>query len=892
MCMICHADVGTGATTRIGPRFRLGDQVVPRHYDLRLEPNCDNNATFKGSVAITLDIRSPTNAVTLHARDLLITKGRIVSASGTQLNARSQLLMSNTPLGKRGYISAATHDADLQFATCKFDGLLSPGEWTLVLEFEGSLVQPSLQGFYRSEWTDAGGAAHWLFSTQFQDTHARRAFPCFDEPAFKATFDVSLVLPEQLTALSNGRMIDEQSLGNGKKLVRFATTPRQSTYLVAFAVGDLESSRSVSVNGVEIRIWSVPGKNHLKEFALRCAQFGLRWFEEKLGIKYFGGDKLDLIAIPAFSFGAMENTGLITFREVLLLVDESQAKLADLKQLAMVIFHELAHQWFGNLVTMLWWDGLPLNESNATFFGYLVLAAFMPELKGLEDFARKRSGAFVLDALQTTHPCWTAIGHPSEVAQIFDDITYYKGGALELWLLNALGPDAFLQGMKIYLERFQYGNAVITDLWDALEEGARRSGSHLPVRQIMDDWFLTSGHPLVTVDAGARAGHIHLTQEHFCSSGEADLGRTWPIMLKLRYVTAAGVVQEKSLLFGEREAEIDLGGEFRFVVANAGGDGFFRVRYTPAMLSRLTQKGAINSLSVVERYNLVNDCWALTKAQKIEAGDFLELMGCFKGERSPIVWAPLSEALSTLHTFTTGAGREHFEHCVRSLARPIFNELSWDRQQGDQPEVLELRGSLITLLGTVGGDVDIQERAQSIFDFWTRDRSAVDGDVAAAALAVTAHVGDGARFDEFIAFSRQSATAQEKLRFLSALGDFRDEQLIARAIKMMLEEVKVDDAPSLLSGFLSSETAGLITWRAIVDNWDFIVRKFPPARVVRMVESCSALDSVEAAAQVRDFFARTKVEEGEHAVARMLESLTNNEAFRARVTPALSARFA
>jgi puromycin-sensitive aminopeptidase len=885
MCNICE---GGGTSHAHTHDFRLGDNVVPSHYQLYLKPDCDTFATLEGVAEIDVTVKRPTRAVTLHAHGLQIIDAYAVSAlNGCRIGARKSMIYQNHAFPKPRLVSAARIDNehDQQFATFQFEDELWAGEWKLVVEYEALTIQPTLEGCYRSEWTDANGEKKFLLSTQFEDIHARRAFPCFDEPPFKATFKLMIEVRKHLTALSGGRIISEQDLGNGNKLVTFTTTPIQSTYLVAWAVGELESSRSVWVNGVEIRVWSVPGKNHLKEFALKCAEFGIPWYEKRLDVKYFGGDKLDLIAIPVFRSGAMENTGLLTFREPYLLVDMTTATLAELKRLAMVIFHEIAHQWFGNLVTMKWWDGLPLNESNATFFGWLVLQDFMPHLNAMDDFALERDRAYALDALKSTHKCWMPIGHPSEVRQIFDLITYNKGGALELWLLYVLSPQVFFCGMHIYLTRFAYGNADVTDLWDCLQEGARLCGIDLPVRQIMDSWFLTPGHPVVTVsEYGQR--HINLTQERFLLQGE-DATSFWPIMVDLRIGHADGTVTTETFVFATAEKLVYVGDDWRFVVVNQRGDGFYRVRYSKMLLDRLIESG-LSKLNVVERFNLVNDSWALVRAHKLDCESFVSLLPKLKGEDNPIVWTAISNSLSELYRLTPEGQRGAFRQLIGDLARPMFDRLGWTASQDDSAAALELRGRLAILLGTIGEDRDVQLAAVDLFDAWKGDPTSVHPEVAAALVKIIAYTGDEDAFEDFVDRSRSAPTVQEKLRFLGGLGYFREPWLLARAIKMMIEEVKVDDAPFILRNFMDIEPATVPTWKALVADWEKVVARFPQDTIPRMIEFFSNLDTPELAGQVRDFFAHHKLAGGEMATAQMLERLAINERLRESAAPALA----
>ncbi|HYW84945.1 MAG TPA: M1 family metallopeptidase, partial [Spirochaetia bacterium] len=511
-------------------------------------------------------------------------------------------------------------------------------------------------------------------TTQFEATHARRAFPCWDEPAAKATYSVTFVVDSHLTVLSNMRASAE-TIENGRKTIAFAPTPRMSTYLLAWCVGEFESSEPARANGKELRIWSVPGKNALKSYALKCAAYGVEWYERTLGVPYFGGDKIDMIAIPEFRSGAMENTGLITYRATALLVDEPRATVAELQRVAEVVFHELAHMWFGNLVTMAWWDGLPLNESNATIFAYLVMADFEPEWRIFNSFGLHRAAAFALDSLNSTHPCWAPVGHPDEVEQRFDKITYEKGGSVEFQLHQFTGAVPFYAGAHIYLTRYSHGNAEVTDLWDALEQGARQAGLNVPVRQIMDAWFLTDGHPVVTVSPSHTPGFIRLSQERFAFLGkEGHAEQLWPIPLQLRYAAGDGTVRFEKRIFSARDEEVPLQRGFQYVAANAGGSGFYRVRYAPELLSSLLS-APFERLEVIERFNLVNDSWAFVRAQKLGSDAYLDLVRTLSGEADPSVWSIIGGSLQTLHSITSGEDRAAFKKLIRDLVRPVFRNL-------------------------------------------------------------------------------------------------------------------------------------------------------------------------------------------------------------------------
>ncbi len=647
-------------------KYQLPRSVVPRHYDILVRPDFAS-FRFSARVVVDVEVREPVDRITVHSLGLKITAAQMVDSQGRRRDAaatQGRVRFVDAVTGETSeeqFASAAALDEKSQTAVFSFGATLEEGAGKLSVEYEGSLVQPSLEGFYRSRWTDDNKADHWVATTQFEATHARRAFPCWDEPAAKATYSVSFVIDTPLTALSNMRVTSE-TVKDGKKTVTFARTPLMSTYLLAWCIGEFESSDPARANGKELRIWSVPGKNSIKSYALKCAAYGVQWYERTLGVPYFGGDKIDMVAIPEFRSGAMENTGLITYRATALLVDEPRATVAELQRVAEVVFHELAHMWFGNLVTMAWWDGLPLNESNATIFAYLVMADFQPEWRIFNSFGLHRAAAFALDSLNSTHPCWAPVGHPDEVEQRFDKITYEKGGSLEFQLHQFVGAAPFYAGAHVYLTRYSHGNAEVADLWEALEEGARSAGLDVPVRQIMDAWFLTDGHPVVTVTPSRKPGFITLSQERFAFLGrESHAAQLWPIPVQLRYAAEEGAVRQVKRIFAEREVEISLQKGFQYVAVNAGGSGFYRVRYAPGLLASLLS-APFERLEVIERFNLVNDSWAFVRAQKLGSDAYLDLVRMLSGERDPSVWSVIGGSLLTLHVVTSGEDSDPQEH--------------------------------------------------------------------------------------------------------------------------------------------------------------------------------------------------------------------------------------
>ncbi len=453
-------------------RYRLPRTVIPHRYDLVLEPDLDAVA-FSGSEAVVVEIVEPVDEIVLNAADLEVGPGRLEGPAGTL------------------EVSTIRQDPETERVHLFLSGTAEPGEWTLHLDFRGTLSD-QLQGFYRSTFVDDAGVTRTIATTQFESTDARRAFPCWDEPDLKAVFGVTLVAAEGLLAISNGPEVGREPTGDGRVRVRFADTMSMSTYLVAFVVGPLEATEPVDVDGVPLRIVYRPGKGDLAPFASEVGAFCLRYFADYYGIAYPDA-KMDMVGLPDFAQGAMENLGCVTYRESLLLVDLDKATQPETATVADVIAHELAHMWFGDLVTMRWWNGIWLNEAFATMMELLAVDAYRPDWERWSQFLRSRAIAFEVDALESTRSIEYPVRSPDDAAGMFDILTYTKGAAVLRMLEQYLGAERFRDGIRRYLDEHRFGNTETHDLWDAIEKATGE-----PVRRIMDGWIWQGGYPLVS----------------------------------------------------------------------------------------------------------------------------------------------------------------------------------------------------------------------------------------------------------------------------------------------------------------------------------------------------------------------------------------------------------
>lgn len=859
------------------PTFsRLPKTVIPTRYRLFLAPDL-KAFTFDGTEVIEINVTEPTERITLNAKELTVSNVYVQDGRGTQLNG------------------VVTLDDEHETAEITFKGVLGKGKWTLFATFKG-VLNDKLRGFYRSVWTDDDGKEKVLAVTQFEACDARRAFPCFDEPEFKATFQVNLIVDSHLTAISNGRKLSEVQLDGpfakgaigSKKLIHFAETMKMSTYLVAFVVGELESSDPVTVNGTELRIWCVPGKKHLTSFARDAAAFSVAWFEDFFAIPYPGGNKIDFLAIPDFAAGAMENTGCITFRETALLADEKNTTHEELEGVAHTVMHELAHMWFGDLVTMRWWNGLWLNESFATFMENVCVDAWKPEWRTFDGFGFSQAAASKIDALASTHPIEVEVNNPEEIDEIFDVISYEKGCSILYMLERYIGRDTFRDGVRRYLKKHSYGSTDTSDLWDSLEEACHDAGLDVPVRKIMDAWVFTPGHPVISVEASAMDGFITLTQKDFKFLADAASETLWPVPVTVRANTAAGVIERKFLLEGAKQT-VYLGEKLDWVVVNAGGSGFYQVRYTPALLAKLTHDMQ-NRLTVVERFNLVNDAWSCVKARLTSAVDFLETASLFAGETDFNVWTKLLGSLEVLHSILGGPHQIALAKLISSLVEPSVKRLGFDGIEGESAQDKQLRSRIFEVLGTVVGDAKVEAKAKELFAKWRENRDSVDSNIMPAVVGVLAHRGDATVYDEFEKLITTSETPQDSERFLYALAEFRNMELLKRTMtKSVNGEVRNQDAPYLFSNIMGNEVASVEAWKFLKDNWDKMAQMYPEGEFADMCRSVSNLDTPEMEAEVREFFATHPVAAGDMAIAQALESLRINVLLRQSESQRLAA---
>jgi len=843
--------------------FRLPRTVEPVTYRLEIEPNVAS-ATFSGTVAIDVVVHETVEEIVLNAAELAVSDVEVATPDGAVVSC------------------SVTFDDELEQVVFRAHSEIPPGPATISCRFTGTL-NDKLRGFYRSTHTGPDGETQTIATTQFESVDARRCFPCFDEPDRKAVFEIALIVHPEADAISNSPVVGIDPVGD-KRRIRFSPTMKMSTYLVAFVVGKLEATETVDVDGVPLRVVCMPGKRHLGKFALEIGAFALRFFTDYFNVPY-PGEKVDLVAIPDFAAGAMENLGCITFRDTALLVDESAAARAELERVADVIAHELAHMWFGDLVTMRWWEGIWLNEAFATFMEMLCVDAFRPSWDRWVGFAPSREAALAVDGVHSTRPIEYPVGPPKEAEGMFDLLTYEKGCGVLRMLEQHIGADVFRDGVRSYLKAHAYNNTVTTDLWDALEDA-----SGAPVRDVMNTFILQGGHPLVSLHGDT------LTQEPFAFGPPppgitSSIGTEWkvPVAVRALPVGAKRGAPIRHLVLGPEPTPIEEASS-GLAVLNAGGWGVFRVGYETE--HRLALAEHLAELTPLERANLLADTWATTLAGHTALREFLVLASRLGLEPDPAPWAPVAGALGLSNRIAPPGDKDALHEAVAALIGPIHRRLGFDAEPVESDRTPSLRALAINLMGTIGADEEVRAEAARRFDaspIGGGTGVAIPADIETAVLAVVAQLVRPADYDVLLERYRSAATPQEEMRSLGALASFPDVELCLRTFDLAMTEVRTQNGFSVIGALLANPVGNQAVWARVAENWDAILERFPKNAPPRIVESvptlCADADFAEAVIAFLDDHPLTS---GPRRVAQSVERLRVNVAFAARERAALA----
>ncbi|KKK27016.1 aminopeptidase [Aspergillus rambellii] len=822
MCGSRRAEV-SGSTTVPHGREVLPTNVKPLHYDLTLEPNFETYK-YDGTVVIDLQVNEDTTSISLNTNELDIHTAT-VSSQGSVVTSSPDISVNE----------------EKQIATIKFSDAVPAGTSAqLKLTFTGTL-NDNMAGFYRSSYKTPSGETKYIASTQMEPTDARRAFPCFDEPALKAKFTVTLIADKSMTCLSNMDVASETEAEGGKKAVKFTTSPVMSTYLVAFIVGHL---------------------NYIETKAFRA-------FDSEFPLP-----KMDMVAVPDFSAGAMENWGLITYRIVDLLLDEKTSGASRKERIAETVQHELAHQWFGNLVTMDFWDGLWLNEGFATWMSWYSCNSFYPEWKVWQTYIIDNlQRALSLDSLRSSHPIEVPVKRADEINQIFDAISYSKGSSVLRMISKYLGEDVFLQGVRDYIKKHAYGNTQTGDLWAAL---ANASGK--PVEKVMDIWTKNVGFPVITVSEDPSSSTIKLKQNRFLRTGDVrpeEDTTLFPVMLGLR--TQQGV--DENTMLTQREGEFKVP-NLDFFKLNADHSAIYRTSYSPERLAKLGEAARAGLLTVEDRAGMIADAGALAASGYQSTSGLLSLLTGFNKETEFIVWNEILTRVGTLRAawmFEDTQTQDALELFERSLVSKVAHELGWTFSDTDSHTLQQYKSIMFAAAG-FAGDKTVVEASKEMFErFSNGDTNAIHPNIRGSVFGIVLKYGGEKEYDVVLDRFRNAPTSDEKTTALRSLGTAEDPKLIQRSLALALgDEVKSQDIYMPLGGLRGHKAGVEARWAWLKDNWDAIYKRLPPglgmlSSVVQI--STASLCTEEQLKDVQSFFADKDTKGFDRAVDQSLDAI-------------------
>lgn len=818
---------------------RLPDTVIPTHYSLTLAPDL-KAATFTGHEIIDVVLKAPTHSITLNSIEIAFQSVSITAGDAEQS-------------------ATVSLDPAKQQATLTVPQQMPAGNASITIAFTG-ILNNELRGFYLSKT-----ARRTYAVTQFESTDARRAFPSFDEPAFKATFDVSLVVDKGDTAISNGPIVkDTPGPGIDKHTLTFLTTPRMSTYLVAFLVGDFKCT-SGQQDGVEIRSCSTPDKVGLTPYSVEFAKFALHYYNTYFGIPY-PLKKLDLIAIPDFEAGAMENFGAITFRERALLLDEKTASIEAKQLVELDVAHEMAHQWFGDLVTMQWWNNVWLNEGFATWMENKTVAARHPEWHIDQSVASDLDNTLDIDARPTTRPIRARADTPDEINQMFDGIAYGKASDVLLTVENYIGKETFRKGVHNYLEQHLYGNATAEDFWNA-----EAAASHKPVDRIMDSLITQPGVPLLTFGVPAN-GHVAVTQSRFFLSPSVQSSHAEKWTLPVCFKTSTAAEQCEILTPETASLRIPAGTLF---FANAQGKGYYRTAYAPSSYRAIVAH-VETDLTPEERISLLGDEYARFRSDKASVGEYLNLVEAVKSDQNAEVLESALDGVKIIYARVAATSHEKAELAswIRRTFSPEYQKLG-PPAATDTPNKRELRAQLFDLLGIYGKDPQVLAEAREIAQQYLANPDSVEPTLRQTALAVAVRNGNAALFDQLLKIYETSTNPEFQSSALHLLAEFENPDLLHRTLELAVsDKVRNQDAAMELALALSIEPNREPTWQFIQSHWNQVKAQFTTDMGARLVASTGAFCSADARANVEEFFKTHPVEASDVALRHAIENIS------------------
>ena len=835
-------------TCSLASAQRLPQAARPENYKLTFTPDVDQ-AKFEGDETIAIHVLKPTAEITLNAADIDFHAVTIVSGGVTQ-------------------DAKVTLEKEKEMVVLAVEKPLAEGPATVHITYAGTLNN-EMRGLYLGK--DDHGRKY--AASQFESTDARRAFPSFDEPEYKATFDITAVADKGMVAISNQKVLSDTPGPGDKHTVRFARTAGMSSYLAALVVGNFEYIEG-EADGIPIRVYSTPGKKEMGRFALEVTQFILPYYDKYFGIKYPYG-KLDLIGLPDFSAGAMENTGCITFREELLLANEKQSSIGAKENIATVIAHEVAHQWFGDLVTMKWWDDVWLNEGFATWMESKPVEAWKPEWHYDLDEVRETGSTLNVDSLANTRPIHQSAETPGQIEALFDGIAYGKAAAVLRMLESYLGEESFREGVNAYLRQHQYANATAADFWDAEAQTSKK-----PVDKIMPTWVEQPGVPIVSVKAQCSSDSTMVTlaqRRYYIDRTEFDAPnqQLWQIPLCLKG-SAGSASTPKCELLTQREQTFTLPGCSTWVLANARATGYYRSGYS-ADAVRALAGDAETKLTPAERITVQADIWASVRVGNEPVGDVLAFAEGLQSDRNRAVVDDVLLRLSYIGQYLVSeVDRDSYRMWLRQYLTPMLKEVGYEPKPRESDEQRTLRSHLFRALGYDARDPGTLEQARKIADKTLGDPAAIDQEMAGTALRLAALNGDAAFYDRVTAALNNPKSPEEYYMYLFTLPAFTDQNLLQRTLELAISpQVRSQDTLRVVAAVLANPAGEQLAWDFIRQRWSDLEKAGGPFASAQIVGATGSFCDAGLRVQVTEFFTAHKNPAGERIYRQSIERINN-----------------
>ena len=822
----------------------------PKRYEIKLDIDLEN-FSYLGIQTVDIEVLENTKSIFLNSIGIKISHASLTASDKENNNLSVEYFEDD----ERICLSSKNE--------------IKKGDYKLYLEFNSEITN-DLKGFYRSKFLTKEEEEKWIATTQFEPTSARNAFPCWDEPEYKAVFSISIVADKKYLRVSNEKVLSEKKVGNNKIETTFVDSMKMSTYLVAFVIGELEATEIGEAGNTKIRIIHRPGFSDQTNYAGTAGIELLNFFEDYYKIPY-PGSKLDLIAIPDFAMGAMENVGAVTFRENLLLIDEEKATRPELNRSVTVIAHELAHMWFGDLVTMKWWDGIWLNEAFASLMEVIAADNKYPEFKLWNEMNLSRSAGFAIDSLENSRPIEFEVATPEEAEEMFDVLTYEKGSTVLRMFEVFIGEEVFQKGVQEYLNKFKYDNTNSSDLWDSL---SKASGQ--PLNEMLPYWIKEEGYPSVSISINDSS--LLLEQKRFLLKDIKIENSNKPIPISIKFLDTD---EKFNLILDQTNETIDIEEKGKVPLVNSGGWGFYHVFYDEKVFNEILNN--FEKLDQLEKYRLLEDRWMQFKKHSHELSaeeviHFLKFLLFYKEEKDEDIWNYIGSIIATLSYIANQNNTETFKEFVDKLTLPLSSELGIEVNSDDDPEIKELRGVINKMRAKYLEDTEFINHFSEIFKNENFE-SISEGSLFNTVLYIAA-LDERNKVEKFLDKFMNAPSPQLQGRYRSVLGIIKDKNAPQEIVQYMIDgKIRGADCPYILASMIMNNYIGKESWLVIKENFDELLKVMPAWTASRMLDSLSSIYDEELGNNIKDYIVKNPLPSSEKIAAQKLERLEANIEF-------------